>query len=153
MPRYEESKSRDTQIIPKQVREISRGNSRTTGEPWVMWQVIATKPDGTPIEKNGEPLNLRTFDELPLNEVVNVTVTPFTSEQFGTSYTLKIKGQTKQQKEMAELRERVRRIEERLGLSSEVAGAPKPPPPPSTATPPMPPAPAQSAAGGDDIPF
>lgn len=151
---YNESKSSDRQIIVKQAREITRGRNKTTGEEYVMYQVIATKPDGIPIEQN-----LRTFDELPLNEVLDVTVTPFTSEQWGTSYTLKLKGQTKQQKEMVELRRRIERIEKQLGISGSVDGPPGPPPPPSSVPPPVTsqpttPPPVQPAPRAtDDIPF
>lgn len=153
---HRHNKTRTTSIIVKQTTAIKSGRSRN-GDAYTLYQVIATKPDGTPIEDaQGNPLNLRTFDELPRDEVVKVAVTPFTSDQYGTSYTLKREGVSKLEKEVQSLRERVAQLERHLGLQAPGA----PPPPPSTQLPPLevPNGPPTAGGGGgdsnvDDIPF
>lgn len=125
-----------------------------------MWQIIATKPDGTPI-----PQNLRCFEDLPRGEVLEVSVTPFVSEQWGTSYTIARKNKSKLHTDVMSLEQRVARIEAKLGLTNNDSpaeasppSAAPPPPPQQTITPPPPP-PLTGAQGTgnstplDDIPF
>lgn len=149
MAQHRTDKTKDTQIIVRECNAIKSGPGRDGGAGWTMYQLVATKPDGTPI-----PQNLRTFEEIPTHEVVDVNVTPFTSEQYGTSFTVKLKAPSKSQLEIEELKQRLEIIERQLGI--QVGGPPRTPPPPPAApvqTPP-PPAPAQIAsAPNDDIPF
>jgi hypothetical protein len=125
---HDASKVSTRHIIVKETREIHSGRNKL-GEAFTLNQVIATKVDGTPIEEN-----LRTFDDLPLNEVVVVEVTPFVLEGSGiTSYTLKKKAPSKTDKAMDDLKARVQRIEKHLGLagnSSPLIPPDVPPPPP-----------------------
>lgn len=148
MAEHRNDKSRETQIIVKQCNPIKSGDGRD-GSRWTMYQLVATKPDGTPI-----PQNLRTFDEVPVNEVVDVNVTPFVSETYGTSYTVKLKEPSESQRELEALKRRVEAIELKLGM--KVGGQPLTPPPPPAgpvATPPMPPPPERTEAPPDEIPF
>lgn len=143
------------------------------GKAYEIWQIIATKPDGTPIP---QAWNLRAFEDLPKNVVLEVDAELFTSERYGSSYTLKPKsgGMSDQ---LAALQERVARIEDFLRGRGEFVGtaaappaatapattqgAPPPPPPPAPpqAAPAPAPAPAPPTAApagrppGDDIPF
>lgn len=72
-----------TQIIVRELKEISTGKTNS-GADYTLYQVRATKPDGTEI-----PGNLRTFDSgLPIDQPINVNVEKFTSEQYGTSFTI-----------------------------------------------------------------
>jgi hypothetical protein len=75
-----------TQIIVRELKEISTGQTNA-GASYTLYQVRATKPDGTEI-----PGNLRTFDSgLPIDEVIDVEVEKFTSEQYGESFTISMK--------------------------------------------------------------
>lgn len=139
-------------LIVKETREISRGRNPRTGSDYTMWQIIATKPDGTPIDQN-----LRSFEDLPRGEVLEVSVTPFVSQQWGTSYTIARKDKSKLHSDVDELKQRIERIEAHLGLgpnSSPQQGPPPPPPQSTTTAPPAPPTLAERPPPGDgDIPF
>lgn len=142
------------------VRDLKRIHSGRTskGAEYIIWQVIATKPDGTPIDQN-----LRTFEELPKNEVIEVTVEPYNSEQYGTSYTLKQVGRRSTRDELKALTERVARLEQAVYNGGARAASPQPTPPLAVPPPPPPPpAPAVAPAApplerpvpsDDDIPF
>lgn len=156
-PEHQSDKTRTTFIIVKETREISRGRNPRTQAEFTMWQIIATKPDGTPI-----PQNLRCFEDLPRGEVLEVSVTPFVSEQWGTSYTIARKNKSKLHTDVSSLEDRVARIEAMLNITSDdssPAPSSAPPPPPSTPITPPPPPPLTNAQGTgsstalDDIPF
>lgn len=139
-------------IIVKETREISRGRSQN-GREYVMWQIIATKPDGVPIDAN-----LRSFEDLPRGELLEVAVTPFVSEQWGTSYTVARKDKSELHRKVEELQARIERLESILNVTDPVSVANQtsaPPPPPSTPeTPPPPPTVAQhTTPGNGDVPF
>lgn len=155
-----------TQIIVRRLSPIKTG---TTGDgtPYTISQVIATKPDGAPIAD----FNLRTFDALPTDCVIEVDCELFKSERFGDSYTVKLKaGQVPRAadqglaSEVAELKTRVQRIEhflqgrgEFVGTAAQPQATSPPPPPPSSDAPPPPPpeVPLTDAqvSGEADIPF
>lgn len=149
MAQHQNDKTRDTQIIVRECNPIKSGTS-DGGGTWTMYQLIATKPDGTPI-----PQNLRTFDEQPLHEVIDVAVTPFVSETYGTSYTIKRRGVPKSQLEIEDLKRRLEAIEAKLGIQVGGQSLRPPPPPPSPIETPPPPPPVQPGASRatDDIPF
>jgi hypothetical protein len=128
---HQTSRTHTTFIIVKETREISKGRNPRTQDEFVLWQVIATKPDGTPI-----PQNLRCFEELPRGEVLEVSVTPFVSEQWGTSYTIARKDKSRLHTEVHTLEERVARIERHLGLGDNDSPPPSSPPPAPPAVPP-----------------
>lgn len=142
-------------IIVKETREISSGRSQN-GREYSMWQIIATKPDGAVIDQN-----LRSFEDLPRGEVLEVSVTPFVSEQWGTSYTVARKNKSKLHSDFELLSARVAALEKHLGLAApeEPQGvrAHQGPPPPPTADgspPPIPVIVAPDGRKGDDtIPF
>jgi len=157
---HQATKTWRTKIIVRETREIHRGVNPNTQDPYTIWQVIATKVDGTPIED----MNLRAFENLPRGEILSVKVTPFHSEQYGTSYTVQVTEKTQTQTDVERLAERVKRIEDRLGMDgSSPTGQPlhsaytSPPPPPPTAPandalPPLPPAP-QASPNSTNEPF
>lgn len=79
------------QIIVLDLKHIKSGTT-SGGEPYTLRQVRATKLDGIPID-----LNLRTFDDLPKDIPITVTVEKFSSQRgYGDSYTIKLaeEGQT-----------------------------------------------------------
>ena len=148
-----------TRIIVKELRPIKTGTTGG-GTAYTISQVIATKPDGVPI---GD-FNLRTFDDLPTNTVIEVDCELFKSERFGDSYTVKLKSGQQQSglaKALEDLRTRVERIEHFLQGRGEFVGtaAPEPtqaPPPPPTTSGGPPPPPDIGGAGAPpqtDIPF
>jgi predicted RNase H-like nuclease (RuvC/YqgF family) len=57
------------------------------GHRYTIFDIEASKPDGTLIQEK-----LRAFEALPIGETVDVTVTPFESEEHGRSFTLHRKG-------------------------------------------------------------
>jgi len=144
MAHHDATKVFETTIIVRETREIHHGH--TGGKDFTLYQIVATKPDGTNID-----LNLRSFEDLPRDEVLPVEVTPFVSEQYGTSYTLKTKTKTGQRRKMEELESRLEVVEKMLGLtpnsSSEVQPGP-PPPPQQDRQPPPPPPPIQRQQTG-----
>lgn len=155
-----------TKIIVRRLSPIKTGTTGD-GSPYTISQVIATKPDGAPIAD----FNLRTFDALPTDCVIEVDCELFKSERFGDSYTVKLKaGQVPQQatadqgitKTVADLKTRVDRIEDFLsgrgefaGSAAEPAGPPSPPPSGDAPPPPPPEMPLTDAqvSGEADIPF
>lgn len=131
-----------TKIIVRDLKVI------TSRPNYTLHQVIAVKPDGSPIvDAMGQELNLRSFQELPKNRVIDVEVESFTSEKYGTSYTLKAMNYSLTDR-VDELEAKVKALEEKLARSVSPAA---PPPPPMGAAPPIP-----ATHGGpasDDIPF
>jgi hypothetical protein len=71
-----------TTIVVRSQREIAKG-SNDKG-PWTMYSIEAERADGTFIADQ-----LKTFESLPLDEAIEVEVTPRHSEKYGTSYTVK----------------------------------------------------------------
>lgn len=64
---------------------LTTGTSKTSGNPWTMYEVFAVDEAGTPVEAK-----LRSFDELPLNELIEYGVTMRQDQRHGTSYTLEL---------------------------------------------------------------
>lgn len=139
-------------LIVRELRQIHTGRTKK-GAEYIIWQVIATSPEGVAINQN-----LRTFEELPKNEVIEVTIEVFNSEQYGVSYTLKQVGRRHTKDEINELKTRVEALERAVyaqGASLPPAAAPPaPPPPPPVPTPTPPSTPATGGLPSDaDIPF
>lgn len=163
-----------TTIIITDTKKLHSGDNK--GVPFTLWQVIATKVDGTVIP---QAMNLRTFEDLPKGVPTLVDAKLFTSPKYGSSYTLtSAEGQPEAATKAAPaaaglgaLEVRVRRIEDFLKGRGEFVGsamasreratqtapasAPPPPPPvppdqaaPSQAGPPQGPIPSDG-----DIPF
>ncbi len=149
---------RTRRLIVRELRQIHKGQT-TKGQQYTIWQVVATTPDGRAIDHK-----LRTFEELPKNQVIECTVELFKSEQFGDSYTLAQVGKVTLEEKVNLLTDRLRRLEEHIygqGAGSAPQSQPAPPPAPPSAPPPPPPpteapraAPvAQRPPAPDDIPF
>jgi hypothetical protein len=149
-----DNKPHTTEIIVTEQKVIHSGNKN--GRDYTIYQVIATNRNGQLID-----LNLRSFDELPKNQVIKVEVTKFESEQYGVSYTVSLEGKKKSSglgKVVDGLRDRVSALEARLeAVEKLVKGAPQQapsaqaPPAAQSATPPA--LPATDGMPSDDIPF
>lgn len=70
------------QIIVTELKKLSSGTR--SGEPWTIYQVRATLADGRVIQD----MKLRTFEDLPRDQVISVEVEPYNSAKYGQSYTL-----------------------------------------------------------------
>lgn len=148
MAQHDANQVFETAIIVRETREIHHGTQG--GRDFTLYQIVATKPDGTAID-----YNLRSFEDLPRDEVLRVEVTPFVSEQYGTSYTLKTKAKTRQKLKMEELEQRIEVVEQMLGItpnssSEEQPGPPPPPQPERQAPPPPPPVQQHPSTGGNN---
>lgn len=53
-----------------------------------IYKVTAVNEDGSPVEKDGEPVELRAFQELALGEVVQYGLKRYDHPKHGESYTL-----------------------------------------------------------------
>lgn len=149
---HQNDKTQTRFIIVKETREISSGRSQN-GREYTMWQLIATKPDGTPIEQN-----LRSFEDMPRGEVLEVAVTPFVSQQWGTSYTVARKDKSELHKKVEELTARIARLESVLNITEPVyvegqSSAPPPPPATPDTVPPAPTIVRTPTSADDDIAF
>lgn len=158
-----DAKTKKTTVIVTDLKVIHKGTNKN-GHDYTIYQVLATKPDGSKIVgPDGAELNLRSFQELPKHQPVEVTVERFDSEQYGTSYTLKTKsGGDKMGARVKDLEAKVQTLSERLdGLAAQLArGATAAPASAGqqqqAPTPPGPQTPPPMPAGGlpdDDIPF
>lgn len=75
---------RTRQIIVTDLKHIKAGFT-SGGEPYTLWQVRATDLGGIPIDQN-----LRTFEELPKDQPITVSIDWFKSTRgYGDSFTLK----------------------------------------------------------------
>lgn len=148
-PMPEEKPTR--RLIVRELRKIHEGRTQK-GAEYTIWQVIATTPDGRPIEQN-----LRTFEELPKSEVIEVTVDRFVSQQYGESYTLKQVGRRHTKDEIKELRQRIEALERVVYQGQQQQAAPPPPPSSPPSAPATPPPVSTGANGGlpsdETIPF
>lgn len=131
----------ETSIIVTECRQVHTGTGRN-GKEYRIYEVQATRPDRTPIEN----MKLRSFQELPLGEVLEVNVEKFDSEQYGTSYTISRKGSgggggsssggTVSARAFSDALQRIGTLEETVTkLARRVYGEPQqpvdPPPPPA----------------------
>lgn len=80
-----------------------------------LYEVEARTPDGAEIR---EPL--RTFQELPIGEPIEVAVERYEHERHGVSYTLK-RAKRRLGQEIDDLRERVQVLERHVGVRSDSA--------------------------------
>lgn len=147
-------------IIVREQKEIHKGTGNN-GRDYVIYQVIATNEGGVPID-----LNLRSFQQLPKNQLIEVNVERFESDKFGVSYTLSTQKQGGEAvgKRIGELERAVAELTKRVGQleAGRQAAAPAPGPPPAAPAPGAPiqgtqPPPQLPGEGGqgpsDDIPF
>lgn len=104
-----QAKGRDMVLKIVACRQVYSGHNQR-GDSYTIYEVDAAKRDGTLVNEK-----LRSFTALPIGQEVEVTVTPFESEQWGRSYTLHPKGQARSQGAAAsvnELREEVEALRE-----------------------------------------
>jgi hypothetical protein len=117
----------------------------TRGDDYTIYEVQAAKETGEVVDQK-----LRSFEELPVGEVLDLTVTPFKSEKHGLSYTLARKNKPAggSSRKVEELTAFVGAIDERLKLvEGRLMG---PPAAPASAAVPQA-APAGQGSGGQSL--
>jgi hypothetical protein len=117
----------------------------TRGDDYTIYEVQAAKETGEVVDQK-----LRSFEELPVGEILDLTVTPFKSEKHGLSYTLARKNKPGggSSRKIEELTAFVGAIDERLKLvEGRLMG------PPAAAAPAAVPqaAPAAQGSGGQSL--
>lgn len=145
-------------IIVKELKVIHKGTNKA-GQDYTIYQVLATDPAGNSLDD----YNLRSFQELPKHQPVEVEIEKFESDRYGESYTVSTKsGGKKMGSEVRQLTTRVEALEKALNAlradvqSGRLAQAE---PRGSTAGPPSqapqepPPMQGQGLPRDDDIPF
>lgn len=90
-------------------RSIKSGTN-AKGREWTIYEVMATKPDGAPVE-----LELRAFDPLPLG-VGEYDVEKRVDPKYGDSYTLKIPGGAPRGPQVNPLEQRIAALEQKVAL-------------------------------------
>lgn len=95
--------------------EAYRGYSHSTGGEYVMYDVLALDESGEPITSR-----LRSYEQLPLDQLGEFEVHPYDNEQYGRSYTIK---PLKQKSSGARLGPKVDELRERSKKQSKVIDA------------------------------
>lgn len=127
----------ERKIIVTGCRAVTSGEKN--GREWTIYEVEALREDHTPLPPDTK---LRSFTELPIGELVEVTLEKYDSEQYGTSWTVKRKGGGSR-KRYNELVERVEQLEGQVrALSERVFGGGASTPAPTPAAIPAEPMPA-----------
>lgn len=153
-------------IVVKELKEIHKGTDKR-GRDYTIYQLIATTEGGAPITEN-----LRSFQQLPKNQVIDVTIDRFEGGNGAVSYTVSTKAKggdavgkrvkeleerlDRQGAELKKLIDRVKRLEGANGAApAGQAGSPAPQgaPPASPQPPPEPSVGPGSQMPTDDIPF
>lgn len=145
----------ERRIIITQSRQVASGTGRNN-RPYTIFELEALREDRTPLP---DGMKLRAFDDLPVNTPVDVTIEKYSSDKYGDSYTVKLKGGSgvspqaqinALSERLAEAEDRIRRLAERVYGAHDPADARR-------AEPPVPaPEPPNAVPGerfGDDIPF
>lgn len=112
----EKPKGRPTRLLVTSCTEVYTGyNGR--GDKYVIHEVEAQKEGGEPINQK-----LRSFENLPTGELLDVMVTPYESDKHGRSYTITRRNKPSSAKKikelesrLTELTERIERLEARVG--------------------------------------
>lgn len=102
------SKSKDMKLKIVACQQVYSGLN-PKGHRYTIFDIEAAKPDGSLIKEK-----LRAFEALPIGETIDVTVTPFESEEYGRSFTLHRKGSNNATAHVNELRAEVDALTKRL---------------------------------------
>jgi hypothetical protein len=156
----------ETTVIIRECNAVYNGSRG--GRDFTIYQIVATKPDGTEIDN----FKLRSFQELPLNQPIEVKCTLFKSEEYGDSYTVEPKQKlsntqllreelqalaTKVEQDHDRLVDRILALEGKLNLLVQQVQELQPNASPEPAPQAEAPAPVDPMGGGipgdDDIPF
>jgi hypothetical protein len=104
--------------------EVRHEGTSASGKPWTLYEVAVVGEDGEPIKEE-----FKSFEMLPVGELVEYEVEREDHPTYGTSYRLRLpKGARRPpkpnlQSEMEELRQRIARLESEVGALTG-SGAP-----------------------------
>lgn len=105
-------------------RQVYTGRN-PRGDQYTIYEVDAANQNGAVINEK-----LRSFEPMPIGQTVEVTVTPFDSEQYGRSYTLHLKSASRKntpellnelQAEVQALTQRLNQVEATLSQLTATA--------------------------------
>lgn len=106
---------KDTKLTITSCEAVHTGNNRN-GNPYTIYEVMAMDEAGAPVTEN-----LRAFDDLPLNELLDCEVERYESDAHGVTFTIYPKAKVARKaggapkgglgKSVDELRERVNKLE------------------------------------------
>lgn len=116
--------SRVTKLKVTDCKLVFAGKNKR-GDEYSLFEVTAARPDGKQIEEK-----LRSFCALPIDQEIEVVVTPFPSEKHGMSFTLAPTGPkgTSNTQRVNELVEEVQKLAQRVTLlegAHQTAAAPR----------------------------
>lgn len=94
---------------------LTQGTSRTSGNPWTMYEVFAVDEAGTPVEAK-----LRSFDPLPLNELIEYAVVMRQDARHGTSYTLELPKNRRPKREDKGFKPQIQALQRQVGNQAEM---------------------------------
>lgn len=145
-------------IIVQDLVELHKGTDKN-GRDYTIWQVRATDPGGNSLDD----YNLRSFQQLPKHQPIEVYVEKAESARYGVSYTVSTdRSGNKLGAEIKRLNERVKKLEDEIeklksanngsANTGNGAGGPSGGPPDTTEQTP-PPMPAGGANPQDNIPW
>jgi hypothetical protein len=110
---------------------LYREGTSSAGKPWTLYEVAVVGEDGEPITED-----FKSFENLPIGELVAYEVERKDDAKYGTSYLLRLpKGAPRPSKpdlqsEIEQLRQRITRLESRLAaLTSDSPDSPASPSP------------------------
>lgn len=86
---------------------VTAKNAR--GDTYTIYELTAFKEDGSEINEK-----LRSFENLPLDELIEVTVTPYNSEKYGRSFTIAQRNRPNSAQLIRELKTTVLKLTERV---------------------------------------
>lgn len=126
-------KARPVKLTITTCSQVYSGKN-SKGDDYTIYEVTANRENGEPIGDK----KLRSFEDLPTGELLDLTVTPFNSDKYGLSYTLARKGGkvsshqriNELQAVVTDLGERVRRLETAGARGTVPAASPPPAPAP-----------------------
>lgn len=108
----EKPKARPTRLRITACNQVYVGKN-ARGDEFTIYEVEASKADGSPVEEK-----LRSFENLPL-EVLDLNVTRYASQKYGLSYTLSRRTKPNRDQQIAELNDKIDALSARLRVLEE----------------------------------
>jgi len=111
----ERSKPQQTRLRITACASVYHGE-HPNGHKYTIYEIEAAKPDGTPVEQR-----LRSFEELPVGEEIDLSVVKYQDESAGISYTLSRRGGSGNAAKIKKLEQVVQDLTARLEVVERMA--------------------------------